>query len=134
VVPDTWHVVNDQDVVVHGLKLWGWYKRNGNRAIINRSGDLVVRPSLLEISLLQARVLRRCAHAQRIRWPIVRATLLCGRACSRCCCCWRASRPTECLDLLLGAVHCPGARAAQTACRSAAQGAAASYQRSCSPK
>ena len=57
-VSDTWHLVNDQDIVVHGLKVWGWYKRNGNRAIINQSGDLVVRPSLLEISLLQVRCLR----------------------------------------------------------------------------
>ena len=30
-VPDTWHVINGQDVVVHSMKFWGWYKRNGNR-------------------------------------------------------------------------------------------------------
>jgi predicted lipase len=55
VVPDTWHVINDQDVVVHGMKLFGWYKRNGHRVIVNKSGDMIVRPSHLELSLLQAR-------------------------------------------------------------------------------
>jgi Lipase (class 3) len=54
-VPDTWHVVNDQDVVVHGMKLWGWYKRNGHRVIVNKEGSLIVRPSHLELSLLQVR-------------------------------------------------------------------------------
>jgi hypothetical protein len=54
-VPDTWHVINDQDIVVHGMKLFGWYKRNGNRVILNGRGDLIVRPSHLELSLFQAR-------------------------------------------------------------------------------
>jgi hypothetical protein len=52
-VPDTWHVINDQDIVVHGMKLFGWYKRNGNRVILNGRGDIIVRPSHLELSLLQ---------------------------------------------------------------------------------
>ena len=55
VVPDTWHIVNDQDVVVHGLKMFGWYKRNGGRVLVNKYGDAAVRPSLLELSLLQVR-------------------------------------------------------------------------------
>jgi hypothetical protein len=52
-VPDTWHVVNSQDVIVHGMKLWGWYKRNGCRVIVNEYGDLIVRPAHFELSLLQ---------------------------------------------------------------------------------
>ena len=45
-VPNTWHVINDQDVVVHGMKLWGWYKRNGNRVRAPRR-RLRRRPALL---------------------------------------------------------------------------------------
>ena len=58
-----------QDMVVHGLKLFGWYKRNGNRAVVNKHGDCVVRPSLLEISLLQV----RCASAQEVRLRICKS-------------------------------------------------------------
>lgn len=47
------HVINDQDVVTRKMKLFRYYKRHGNRAIINARGDLVVRPSFLEFSLLQ---------------------------------------------------------------------------------
>ena len=36
-VPDTWHVINGQDVVVHSMKFWGWYKRDGNRVRARRS-------------------------------------------------------------------------------------------------
>jgi predicted lipase len=54
-VPDTWHVINGQDLVTQGMKLWGMYKRAGSRVIINESGNLVVRPTLLESSLLQVR-------------------------------------------------------------------------------
>eukprot|EP00892_Ulva_mutabilis_P004928 jgi/Ulvmu1/2807/UM142_0005.1 len=52
-VPDTWHVINDQDVVTRGMKLLGVYKRAGHRVIINRRGDLIVRPSHFEASMLQ---------------------------------------------------------------------------------
>ena len=55
VVPDTWHVINDQDVVVHGMKLFGWYKRNGQRVLLDGNGGIVVRPAMLELSLLQVR-------------------------------------------------------------------------------
>ncbi|GBF87966.1 hypothetical protein Rsub_00678 [Raphidocelis subcapitata] len=53
-VPDTWHVINDQDVVPRGGKFWALYKRNGHRAIVNRAGDLIVRPTPFESSLVQA--------------------------------------------------------------------------------
>ena len=42
-----------QDVVPRGGKFISLYKRNGQRVIINRAGDLVVRPNPLEASLLQ---------------------------------------------------------------------------------
>lgn len=42
-----------QDVVPRGGKFLSLYKRNGQRVIINRTGDLVVRPGPLESSLLQ---------------------------------------------------------------------------------
>ena len=68
------HVINDQDIVTRQLKLLRYYKRHGNRVIINASGDLVVRPSFLEFSLLQvchAVLMRRSASentAQRVQW------------------------------------------------------------------
>ena len=37
------------------MKLFGWYKRNGGRVLVNKYGDAAVRPSLLELSLLQVR-------------------------------------------------------------------------------
>lgn len=64
-VPDTWHIINDQDIVAHGLKMFGWYKRNGQRAIVNGRGDLLVRPTFLELSLLQVRRLPRSCAAQQ---------------------------------------------------------------------
>lgn len=40
---------------MHGMKMFGWYKRNGCRVIIDETGDLIVRPTHLELSLLQVR-------------------------------------------------------------------------------
>jgi hypothetical protein len=75
-VPDTWHVVNDQDVVVHGMKLFGWYKRNGNRVILDGKGGIVVRPSLLELSLLQVPC-SPCAEGEPSVWSLaIRSTPL----------------------------------------------------------
>ncbi|KAF6262015.1 hypothetical protein COO60DRAFT_1699568 [Scenedesmus sp. NREL 46B-D3] len=53
-VPDTWHVINDQDTVPRGGKFISAYKRNGQRVIVNKAGDMVVRPIPLESSMLQA--------------------------------------------------------------------------------
>eukprot|EP00892_Ulva_mutabilis_P005823 jgi/Ulvmu1/3612/UM017_0024.1 len=52
-VPDTWHIINDQDLVTRILKLFGLYKRAGQRVIVNRRGDLIVRPNLFELSMMQ---------------------------------------------------------------------------------
>ena len=40
-------------MVPRGGKFIALYKRNGQRVIVNRTGDLVVRPAPLESSLLQ---------------------------------------------------------------------------------
>ena len=66
-VPDTWHVINDQDVVVHGMKFFGWYKRNGQRVILDGEGGIVVRPSMLELSLLQVRFCDQSVCVERLR-------------------------------------------------------------------
>ncbi len=42
-----------QDVVCRGGKLLAMYKRNGQRVIVNARGDMAVRPSPIESSLLQ---------------------------------------------------------------------------------
>eukprot|EP00892_Ulva_mutabilis_P004925 jgi/Ulvmu1/2804/UM142_0002.1 len=53
VVPDTWHVINDLDVVTRGLKCFGIYKRAGQRVIIDRVGNIIVRPAHFEVSMRQ---------------------------------------------------------------------------------
>ena len=53
VVPDTWHIINDQDLVTRILKLAGLYKRHGQRVVVNRRGDMIVRPTLFETSMQQ---------------------------------------------------------------------------------
>ncbi|GMH46106.1 hypothetical protein BSKO_14070 [Bryopsis sp. KO-2023] len=52
-VPDTWHIINDQDYVTRTLKFIRMYKRHGHRVIINAGGDMIVKPSFLEISVLK---------------------------------------------------------------------------------
>ena len=42
-----------QDAVPRSGKFWVLYKLGGHRVVINRMGDLVVRPSPLEASLRQ---------------------------------------------------------------------------------
>ncbi|KAK9829664.1 hypothetical protein WJX72_007213 [[Myrmecia] bisecta] len=51
VIPDTWHIINDQDAIPRTGKLVCLYKMPGHRVIINLKGDLVVRPSMLEATL-----------------------------------------------------------------------------------
>ncbi|KAK9849140.1 hypothetical protein WJX84_002776, partial [Apatococcus fuscideae] len=50
-VPDTWHVINARDPVSHWAKFGGLYKRCGQRALISKEGDLIVRPSFLELRM-----------------------------------------------------------------------------------
>ncbi|CAL5228580.1 g11739 [Coccomyxa viridis] len=53
VVPHCWHIINDQDAVARAPKFLVLYKRTGQRVIINHNGDMLVRPSFIESSLLQ---------------------------------------------------------------------------------
>ncbi|KAK9843872.1 hypothetical protein WJX84_004447 [Apatococcus fuscideae] len=48
-VPDTWHVINAKDPVTHWAKFAGAYKRCGQRVLISANGDMIVRPSYLEL-------------------------------------------------------------------------------------
>jgi hypothetical protein len=50
-VPNTWHIINDQDAVAKQGKFVKLYKRPGQRVIINPTGDMVVRPSFVESSI-----------------------------------------------------------------------------------
>jgi hypothetical protein len=54
-VPNTWHVINDQDVVAKSMKFGCLYKRCGQRVVVSRTGRLAVRPSFFEYHVLQAR-------------------------------------------------------------------------------
>ena len=52
-VPNSWHVINDQDAVAHGMKLGGLYKRNGHRVMLLGRGNLIVRPTHFELSMFK---------------------------------------------------------------------------------
>ncbi|KAK9807450.1 hypothetical protein WJX73_008432 [Symbiochloris irregularis] len=52
-VPDTWHLINDQDAVPRSGKFMFVFKRGGHRVIINAQGDMIVRPLSIEASLRQ---------------------------------------------------------------------------------
>ncbi|PRW59946.1 alpha beta-hydrolase [Chlorella sorokiniana] len=50
-VPDTWAVINDQDLVAKAGKFLFLFKRCGHVALINPEGDLIVNPSFLELNV-----------------------------------------------------------------------------------
>lgn len=50
-VPDTFSVINDQDIIVHSGKFVSYYKRPAWRVILHPAGDMVVRPSYMEVTL-----------------------------------------------------------------------------------
>ncbi|KAL4429353.1 hypothetical protein ABPG77_005127 [Micractinium sp. CCAP 211/92] len=50
-VPDSWSVINDQDLVAKSAKFVVLFKRPGNVVIVNPRGDLIVNPSFLEHSV-----------------------------------------------------------------------------------
>ena len=50
-VPETWHVVHDADLIPRVGKFLRLYKRPGARVIVDRKGSIVVRPSPLELHL-----------------------------------------------------------------------------------
>ena len=47
-VPETWHIINNDDLVTQAGKFVNLYKRGGPRVLVNRLGALVVRPSYAE--------------------------------------------------------------------------------------
>ena len=51
IVPDHFAVINGQDPVSRVPK--GYYKRVGNRIIIDNLGDIIVRPTYLEMHLIK---------------------------------------------------------------------------------
>ncbi|BDA51092.1 probable phospholipase A1-Igamma1, chloroplastic at C-terminar half [Coccomyxa sp. Obi] len=53
VVPHCWHIINNQDAVARAPKFLLLYKRAGQVVIINKTGDMLVRPSFIENSILQ---------------------------------------------------------------------------------
>ena len=53
VVPHCWHIINNQDAVARSPKFLVLYKRAGQRVLINNNGDMLVRPSFIENSILQ---------------------------------------------------------------------------------
>lgn len=51
VVPDTWQLINSDDAFTRAGKFWFLYKHVGHRVLLNKFGDLVVRPSFVEYSI-----------------------------------------------------------------------------------
>ncbi|KAL6766612.1 hypothetical protein ACKKBG_A36695 [Auxenochlorella protothecoides x Auxenochlorella symbiontica] len=47
-VPDTWHIINNDDAVTRNGKFFMLYKRAGFRVLINARGDCIVRPNFVE--------------------------------------------------------------------------------------
>ncbi|DBA97089.1 hypothetical protein WJX77_003952 [Trebouxia sp. C0004] len=54
VVPDTWSIINGQDIVTRGAKFLFLYKRPGKRVIVNDLGRLMVSPTSMEASVQQS--------------------------------------------------------------------------------
>ncbi|KAK9788600.1 hypothetical protein WJX73_000156 [Symbiochloris irregularis] len=50
-VPDTWHIMNERDTVTRVGKFLFLFKRPGHRVIFTAMGDMLVRPSPLELKV-----------------------------------------------------------------------------------
>ena len=48
---ESWSVINDQDAVARSGKLFGMFKRAGERIFLNQKGDMLVCPGFLEAAL-----------------------------------------------------------------------------------
>eukprot|EP00890_Picochlorum_soloecismus_P000351 jgi/Picsp_1/1316/NSC_04797-R1_alpha beta-hydrolase len=53
-VPNTWQIINDDDTITRAGKFFFLYKHVGHRALINKKGDMLVRPSFSEYSMRRA--------------------------------------------------------------------------------
>ncbi|KAK9803205.1 hypothetical protein WJX73_003153 [Symbiochloris irregularis] len=62
-VPDTWHIIHDRDVVTRMGKFWVLGKRPGHRVLIDLHGGMLVRPTALEVQVQTGSKLRN--HALR---------------------------------------------------------------------
>eukprot|EP00891_Asterochloris_glomerata_P003520 jgi/Astpho2/3520/Aster-06433 len=61
-LPSTWHIINHKDPVPHMGKFWKAYKRPGQRVLIDAQGDMIVRPSALDMRL---GALKGCGSAKQ---------------------------------------------------------------------
>jgi hypothetical protein len=50
-IPETWQIINSDDVFTRAGKFFFLFKHVGHRVLLNRRGDLVVRPSFVEYSI-----------------------------------------------------------------------------------
>ncbi|GMH45328.1 hypothetical protein BSKO_13285 [Bryopsis sp. KO-2023] len=50
-VPNTWQIINDEDLIPRMPKFWVLFKHVGSKVIINQCGDMIVKPYLVEVSL-----------------------------------------------------------------------------------
>jgi len=53
-VPNTWQIINDDDTITRAGKFFLLYKHVGHRVLINKRGDMLVRPSFSEYSMRRA--------------------------------------------------------------------------------
>ena len=53
-VPNTWQIINDDDTITRAGKFFFLYKHVGHRVLINKRGDMLVRPSFSEYSMRRA--------------------------------------------------------------------------------
>ncbi|GMH44780.1 hypothetical protein BSKO_12732 [Bryopsis sp. KO-2023] len=51
VVPDTWQIINDHDIVPRLAKFMIFFKHVGRKVIINSGGDMIICPLFMEVSL-----------------------------------------------------------------------------------
>lgn len=54
-VPEMWHITNNNDVVTKALQIGLFYKREGQRVVVSGAGRMIVRPSAFEFMATQVR-------------------------------------------------------------------------------
>lgn len=74
--PDTWSVINDQDLVAREGKFFRLYKRPAQRVLIDKSGTMLVRPAFVEYSLKRSGRAKVGDHVLRAYRVALQAILL----------------------------------------------------------
>ena len=69
-MPETWHVVNDADIIPKVGKFVRMYKRPGARVIVDSKGSIVVRPSALELNLRPSEICPSRRHPLVLCWMV----------------------------------------------------------------